>query len=522
MIGVGGDLGRMVNFEDAGPEVRLFPRAGDGEKAPAIPMELAELAQVLPGVVVRGDPSTAVVDATVDSRAAGPGSLFCCVVGERTDGHAFATDAAANGAAALLVERRLDVDLPQLRVESVRSAAGPAAAAIFGRPSERMTVVGVTGTNGKTTTTYMLERAFAAAGATPGLIGTVEVHIGDDVLPVVHTTPEAPELQRLFARMHEAGVGAVGMEVSSHGLALDRVSGTRFACGVFTNLTRDHLDFHGSVEAYEAAKAKLFAGELALRGAINVDDPAGVRIAAGAAVPVVTFAIDSDADVRAIDVVTSAEGSRFTCIAGDEHIAVRVPITGRYNVSNALATLASFHALGLPLEAAADGIAALAGVPGRLEAVDVGQPFTVVVDYAHTPDSLENVLHATRDVCEGRLIVVFGCGGDRDRGKRPLMGKVATTLADLTFVTSDNPRSEDPAAIIVEIEAGAIEGGGAYRTEQDRRAAIRAAVGEARPGDLVVIAGKGHESGQKFADRVVPFDDRVVAREELAALPGRR
>ena len=485
-------------------------------------MEVAELAQVLPGAVVRGDPSTTVVDATVDSRAAAPGSLFCCVVGERADGHTFAADAVANGASALLVERALDLDVPQISVDSVRAATGPAASAVFGRPSEQMTVVGVTGTNGKTTTAFMLERAFAAAEATPGLIGTVEVHVGGDVLPVVHTTPEAPELQRLLARMRDAGVDGVAMEVSSHGLALDRVAGTRFACGVFTNLTRDHLDFHGSLEAYEQAKAKLFAGGLAERGAINVDDPAGVRIVAGAAVPVVTFALDAEADVRAIDVVTNPEGSRFTCVAPGEHVQVRVPITGRYNVSNALATLAAFHALGLPLEAAAAGIAALGGVPGRLEAVDVGQPFTVVVDYAHTPDSLENVLRATREVCRGRLIVVFGCGGDRDRGKRPLMGKVATSLADLSFVTSDNPRSEDPDAIIREIEGGAIEGGGAYRIEADRRAAIRAAVGEARSGDVVVIAGKGHETGQKFDDRVLPFDDRVVAREELAALPGRR
>ncbi|MGH2795470.1 MAG: UDP-N-acetylmuramoyl-L-alanyl-D-glutamate--2,6-diaminopimelate ligase [Actinomycetota bacterium] len=485
-------------------------------------MELAELVQVLPGAVVRGDPSTTVVDATVDSRAAAPGTLFCCVVGERADGHRFAADAAARGASGLLVERWLEVDVPQIRVDSVRGTAGRAASAIFGRPSEQMTVVGVTGTNGKTTTTYMLERAFAATGETPGLIGTVEVHIGGEVLPVVHTTPEAPELQRLFAQMRDAGVRAVAMEVSSHGLALDRVSGTRFACGVFTNLTRDHLDFHGSVEAYEAAKAKLFDGDLGECGAINVDDPAGRRIVASAAVPVVTFAIDHDADVRAVDVTTSAEGSRFTCVAGERQVAVRVPITGRYNVSNALGTLAAFQALELPLEAAVDGIASLGGVPGRLEAVDVGQPFTVVVDYAHTPDSLENVLRATREVCEGRLIVVFGCGGDRDRGKRPLMGTIATSIADLSFVTSDNPRSEDPLAIIGEIEAGAREGGGTYLVEPDRRAAIRAAVMEARPGDLVLLAGKGHETGQKFADQILPFDDRIVAREELAALPGRR
>jgi UDP-N-acetylmuramoyl-L-alanyl-D-glutamate--2,6-diaminopimelate ligase len=485
-------------------------------------MKLTELVSIVRDAALRGDGYVSVTDATVDSRAVSPGTLFCCVPGERADGHDFAADAIARGAAGLLVERWLDVQAPQILVPSVRRSCGPAAAAIFGRPSESMTVIGVTGTNGKTTTTYMLERAFAAAGMTTGLIGTVEVHIGSDVLPVVHTTPEAPELQRLLARMRDAAIDAVAMEVSSHGLALDRVAGTRYACGIFTNLTRDHLDFHGSVGAYEEAKARLFAGGLAEVGAINADDPAGSRIAASAAVPVVTFGIDSPADVRARDVTTTPEGSRFTCVTDRAHVSVRVPVTGRYNVANALGAMAAFHALGLPLEAAADGIASLAGVPGRLEAVDVGQPFTVLVDYAHTPDSLENVLRAARDVCRGRLIVVLGCGGDRDRGKRPLMGTVATTLADQTFITSDNPRSEDPLAIIAEIEAGARDGGRPYEVEPDRRAAIRAAVTAARPGDLVVIAGKGHETGQRFADRVLPFDDRVVAREELAALPGTR
>ncbi len=518
----GGDLGRMVEFPPAGPEFRPFPRAGDGNRTPATSMELAELARILPDAALRGDGSVVVSDATVDSRAAAPGTVFLCIPGARADGHLFAAEAVGRGASGLLVERWLDLDVAQIRVPSVRSASGPASSAIYGRPSEAMTVVGVTGTNGKTTTAFMLERAFAAAGMTTGLIGTVEVHIAAEVVPVVHTTPEAPELQSALARMRDAGVGAVAMEVSSHGLALERASGTRFACGIFTNLTRDHLDFHGSLDAYEAAKAVLFAGDLAQRAAINVDDAAGRRIAAGAAVPVVTFGIEEPADVRAIDVATTAEGSRFTCVAGDDHVAVRVPITGRYNVSNALAALAGFHALGLPLHAAADGISSLVGVPGRMEAVDVGQPFTVVVDYAHTPDSLENVLRAARDVCRERLIVVFGCGGDRDRGKRPLMGRVATALADLSIITSDNPRSEDPLAIIGQIEAGAREAAGAYQVEPDRRAAIRAAVSAAKPGDVVLIAGKGHETGQKFADRVLPFDDRAVAREELAALPGRR
>jgi UDP-N-acetylmuramoyl-L-alanyl-D-glutamate--2,6-diaminopimelate ligase len=481
-------------------------------------MELAELARILPSSEIRGNPSVAITDATVDSRRAAPGAAFFSVPGAHSDGHAFAPEAASRGASAVIVERWVDVDVPQLRVTSMRDAIGPLSAAIFDEPSRAMTVVGITGTNGKTTTTFMLERAFAAAGQRTGLIGTVETHVAGAVLPVLHTTPEAPELQRTLAMMRDAGTGAVAMEVSSHGLALRRVDGTRFACGVFTNLTRDHLDFHNTMEKYEAAKERLFAGGLAERGAINADDPAGARWLAKPAIPLVSYGLGDGAEIRAVDVTTDRDGSRFTCLAGRDRIEVRVPITGRYNVSNALAVLTTFRALELPLAAAAEGIASLPGVPGRLEAIDAGQDFTVLVDYAHTPDSLSVVLRAAREVCDGSLAVVFGCGGDRDRGKRPLMGRVATTMADRTIITSDNPRSEDPLAIVAEIVPGAVEGGGAYEIEPDRREAIRLAVRDARAGDVVVIAGKGHETGQRFADRVVPFDDRTVAREELAAL----
>jgi len=479
-------------------------------------MQLSELARILPGATSRGDPATVVRDAAADSRVVVPGSMFLCVPGERSDGHDFAADAVARGAAVLVVERWLDLDIPQLKVSSVRPAMGVLSASVFGHPSRAMSVVGVTGTNGKTTSTFMLEKSFEAMGLTAGLIGTVEVHIAGDVFPVVHTTPEAPELQRLLARMRDRGVGAVAMEVSSHGLALGRVDGTRFACALFTNLTRDHLDFHPTMEDYEEAKSLLFAEGLSQRGAVNADDVVGRRLLERASIPLTSFSMTSeDADVRAVGIATTRTGSTFTCVAGGERTAIEVRIAGRFNVGNALGVLAVFRALELPLEAAATGIGALTGVPGRMESIEAGQPFTVLVDYAHTPDSLANVLRAAREVCEGSLLVVFGCGGDRDRGKRPLMGRTAVELADVAIITSDNPRSEDPLAIVAEIEAGAREAGHSYQIEPDRRAAIRLAVERARTNDVVVIAGKGHEPGQRFADRVLPFDDRSVAREEL-------
>jgi UDP-N-acetylmuramoyl-L-alanyl-D-glutamate--2,6-diaminopimelate ligase len=330
-------------------------------------------------------------------------------------------------------------------------------------------------------------------------------------------------LQRLLARMRASGVGAAAMEVSSHGLALRRVDGTRFACAVFTNLTQDHLDFHSSMADYFVAKARLFSRELSERAAVNIDDEHGSRLAHEHAIPTVTFAIERRADVRGRDIALDRTGSRFVAEVGRKRLTVHVPIAGRFNVLNALATLAAFHALELSLDAAAEGIAKVPGVPGRFETIDAGQDFTVLVDYAHTPDSLENALRAAAELrAEGaRLVCVFGCGGDRDRAKRPLMGRIAATLADHTVITSDNPRSEDPGAIIATIESGAREGGGSYIVVPDRREAIRAAAAMASAGDVVVIAGKGHESGQEFADRIVPFDDRDVARSILEELCSR-
>jgi UDP-N-acetylmuramoyl-L-alanyl-D-glutamate--2,6-diaminopimelate ligase len=484
---------------------------------PSMPVDGRPLAQLLaeiPEAEVRGDRSVSILDVTYRSSEVGPGSLFFAVPGGRTDGHLFAGDAAAAGGTGVVVERWLEVPCAQVLVPSVRRAMGPMCAAFFGRPSTRMAMVGVTGTNGKTTTTYLLESIFRAAGLRPSVIGTTGVRIAGRHAPFERTTPEAPDLQRLLARMAGEGVTACAMEVSSHGLHQFRVDGTRFTCAVFTNLSQDHLDYHGTLEEYFRAKARLFTPELSERGVVNADAPEGGRLIAGASIPTTTFGLVQGADLRARNVEVSASGIAFDM----DGSRVRSRLRGTFNVYNCLAAAAAARQVGVDHAAIVEGIEVLRGVPGRLEPVECGQAFPVLVDYAHTPDSLENVLRAARELAPGKLIAVFGCGGDRDRGKRPLMGEAATRLADLTIVTSDNPRSEDPEAIIAEIEVGARRGGGAYVLEPDRRAAIRTALAEASPIDVVVIAGKGHETGQEFRDRTIPFDDRVVAAEELAGL----
>ncbi|MDP9342342.1 MAG: UDP-N-acetylmuramoyl-L-alanyl-D-glutamate--2,6-diaminopimelate ligase [Actinomycetota bacterium] len=476
---------------------------------------LADLTAGLPGRTV-GDADVRVTGVTYRSDQVEPGDLFFCVPGTRVDGHEFAPEAAAAGAVAVVAERELALPghVAQVVVPSVREAMGPVSAAFYGRPADRMTVVGITGTNGKTTTTYLLESVFRAAGLAPGVVGTTGVRIDGQPEPFPRTTPEAPDLHRLLVRMLEHGVRAVAMEVSSHGLHQHRVGGFRFACAVFTNLTQDHLDYHDTMEEYFRAKAMLFTPEIAERAAVNLDSPEGRRLV-DTGVPTVTYGVAEGADVRGEDVHTDASGLAFRVGT----LEVRSRLRGLFNVSNCLAALAAARSVGIEDAATAEGIGVLAGVPGRLEPVEAGQDFLVLVDYAHTPDSLENVLRAARPLAKGRVIVAFGCGGDRDRGKRPLMGEVATTLADLTVVTSDNPRSEDPLAIVAEIERGARRGRGRYVVEPDRREAIRMALGEAEAGDVVVIAGKGHETGQEFAGgMVVPFDDRIVAAEELRRL----
>jgi UDP-N-acetylmuramoyl-L-alanyl-D-glutamate--2,6-diaminopimelate ligase len=451
-----------------------------------------------------------------DDRRVAPGTLFFCVRGFTRDGHDFAADAVQRGAAALVVERPLGLGVPEVVVDDVRGAMAQAAARFQGDPSRVLQVVGITGTNGKTTTAYLVRAVLEAGGLRCGLLGTVTSVVGGSERPVVRTTPEAIDLQATLSEMRRAGDAACAVEVSSHALELKRAYGVHYAAAVFTNLTQDHLDFHPDMEAYFATKRRLFT-DLAPRAAVvNVDDPYGRRLAAE--LPhAVTYAISAEADWRVTDLRTSVGGSDFVLWTPDGEAAVSLPLPGRFNVSNAMAALAVARALGVGLDDAVRGLAGAGRVPGRFEPVEAGQDFAVLVDYAHTPDSLENVLDAARGIAEGRVILVFGAGGDRDRAKRPLMGAIAARAADVAIATSDNPRSEDPEAILDELLAGA--GAGALEREVDRRAAIARALQLARPGDVVLIAGKGHEQGQEFAGgRKEPFDDAQVAREALEAL----
>jgi UDP-N-acetylmuramoyl-L-alanyl-D-glutamate--2,6-diaminopimelate ligase len=485
---------------------------------------LDSLARAVGAIVERieGEAMTTVTGLSYDSHAVAPGDLFFCIVGAKSDGHAFARAAAEAGAVALCVERPTGAGLPELVVRDARVAMGELSAAFFGRPADDLLMLGVTGTNGKTTTTYLLESILRADGRTTGLIGTVETRVGNESRPGVRTTPESLDLHRLFAEMRDGGVDAVAMEVTSHALVLRRVAGLRFAVATFTNLTQDHLDFHADMEDYFAAKRSLFIPELAERGAINADDLYGARLADETSVPSLRFGSGAGAEVRAHDVVFSPSASTFRIVTPKGDVSVTTRLVGDFNVSNCLAAAATALQAGVGLGAIEKGISSLAAVPGRFEVVDAGQPFTVLVDYAHTPDSLDNVLRAARSLTRrGRLICVFGCGGDRDKGKRPLMGAVVAQLADVVVITSDNPRSENPDAIIGEIIEGVIaeRADGPDVADPDRRRAIEAAVGAARPGDVVVIAGKGHETQQEFADRTIPFDDRAVAHAVLEALP---
>ena len=471
-----------------------------------------------PGDVIGGRP-VEILDLAYDTRRVGGGALFFCVPGATRDGHDLAGDAVAAGAAALVVERPVAADVPQLVVESVRAAMAVAADTFFGRPTERLTVAGVTGTNGKSTTTYLLRSILQAEGRAAGLVGTVEWIVGGERRDAPHTTPEAIDLQRLFREMLDVGDDAVAIEASSHGSHYRRLDRVRFDALVFTNLTQEHLDLHGDMEEYFQAKRRLFTGVTAPPAAVNIGDPYGRRLAdelaAGHRAPLVTFGLRPEAEVRADRLEVGPHGSTFTA-AGIE-IATRLP--GVFNVENVLGAVAAGLLLDLDEAEIAAGVAGVEDVPGRFEAIDEGQPFAVVVDYAHTPDSLDSVLQAARDLGDGRVIVVFGAGGDRDRGKRPLMGKVARDRAEVVIVTSDNPRSEEPLSIIQDVLQGA---GIDVEIDVDRRTAIQRAIGVAEPGDVVVIAGKGHEQGQEIVGTVHPFDDREVARDALAALRASR
>jgi UDP-N-acetylmuramoyl-L-alanyl-D-glutamate--2,6-diaminopimelate ligase len=494
---------------------------------------LEQLVSGLGHARVEGDPATQVADLAYDTRQVEAGALFFCVRGERVDGHELAGGAVAAGAAALVADHPLEAGVSQVIVPDVRAAMAPIAVRFFGDPSAELAVAGFTGTNGKTTTAFLVRGILEDASRRTGLLGTVKRVVGGVEEEVERTTPEAIDLQRTLRRMRDGGDVACAMEVSSHALAYGRAEGIHFAVKVFTNLTQDHLDFHSDMDEYFLAKRRLFfaddgAGAPSSGTAVvNADDAYGARLAAelreSGGVPV-TFSASGSAEAvfRAEDVQFDVAGARFRCRGPEGEEQVEMPLPGQFNVANALAAIASAHELGIGLAEACATLSGAQRVPGRFEPVDEGQSFAVLVDYAHTPDSLENVLEAAREVTEGRLICVFGCGGDRDRAKRPLMGRIGAELSDLAIVTSDNPRSEDPEAIIAEILAGSGREG--VEVEPDRRAAIAMALDGARDGDTVVIAGKGHEQGQEFeGGRKLPFDDREVAREELrrlAATPG--
>lgn len=468
---------------------------------------LDELVAVCPdGARVIGDATVRPAGITIDSRSVRDGDLFVCIAGATVDGHDHAPAAVAAGAAALLCARPLAIDVPQLVTPDPRRAVGPVAASLYGDPSHDLDVIGITGTNGKTTTAHLLGAILRGCGRAARVHGT---------LSGARTTPEAPDLQARLAEARDAGDRAVVMEVSSHALALHRVDGTRFEVSVFTNLGHDHLDLHGSLEEYFRAKARLFTPSLSRRAVLNVDDPHGRLLADTVDLPVHPFGL---ADAADLEVRTASTTFRW------RGVPVRVPLGGSVNVSNALAALTTAEVLGVAPSDAAVAIADAPPVPGRFELVagPPEYPATVLVDYAHTPDGLDTLLRSVRGVTsEGRLLVVFGCGGDRDVDKRPLMGRVATDLADVVIVTSDNPRHEAPSAIAADI-VSAMSSAARERTvvELDRRAAIGLAIERARPGDVVVVAGKGHESTQVIGDVVTPFDDRTVALEQLGIADG--
>ncbi|RKP55266.1 UDP-N-acetylmuramoyl-L-alanyl-D-glutamate--2,6-diaminopimelate ligase [Cohnella endophytica] len=490
-------------------------------------MNLAELSQQLLLSRIIGDPSVRVLSLEADSRKAKPGNLFFCLPGHTVDGHDYAPQAVAAGASALVTTRELPLPIAQLVVPDTRQALAVLADYFYGKPSHALRPVGITGTNGKTTTTYLIEQIWADAGVSAGVIGTIETRYAGQSVPMSGTTPDVLELQRIFRSMADAGTERCVMEVSSHALEQGRVKGTRFRTAVFTNLTQDHLDYHGTMEAYEAAKGLFFSrlgntysnnpGERNY-AVLNADDDATKRFAKLTSAEVLTYGIDNAADIKASEVKITSMGTTFALetFLGNRQVSLR--LVGKFNVYNSLAALGVAICEGIGLDDAIRSLERIPGVPGRVEPVDEDQDYAVIVDYAHTPDGLENVLNAVKELAKGEVICVFGCGGDRDKTKRPLMGRIASELADKLIVTSDNPRSEDPLAILQDIEAGLKDAGVAperYELEPNRRSAIEKAVEMASPGDVVLIAGKGHETYQIIGDVTHDFDDRLVAKEAI-------
>jgi UDP-N-acetylmuramoyl-L-alanyl-D-glutamate--2,6-diaminopimelate ligase len=488
-------------------------------------VKLKDLLEAVKPVSVRGSADTVVRGVVCDSRQVRPGYVFVCIEGTRQDGAIYIGDALEKGAVAVVSEKPVAVPRAacQAQVSDARLAMSLLAAAFHGNPSDRMKVVGVTGTNGKTTTSYLVRDILKASGLNPGLVGTVEYQIGQRSIPATRTTPDAALLQSMLAQMVAGGCGSVSMEVSSHSLVQKRTAGIEFDVAIFTNLTRDHLDYHGTIDEYYRAKSLLFDqlcnGRKRGTAVINVDDAYGRQLAASRAwpVPLVTFGIDSQASVRAMNVQLGQGGSRFDVVTPWGRLAVALRLMGRYNVENALGAIATAGALGLDLPSVPAVLAGVAQIPGRLEEISNRRGCQIFVDYAHTDDALEHVLATLRETTPGRLIAVFGCGGNRDRTKRPAMGRVADRLADYTILTSDNPRKEDPMAIIREISAG-FSDPTHFRVIEDRRLAIVEALRMAGKGDTVLVAGKGHENFQEFATTTIPFDDRQVVRSELEKL----
>ncbi|MBE0416606.1 MAG: UDP-N-acetylmuramoyl-L-alanyl-D-glutamate--2,6-diaminopimelate ligase [Coriobacteriia bacterium] len=482
-------------------------------------IRLRDLLQGLDATIEGGATDVSVSGVAYRSDRVALGDAFFCIPGFAHDGHDFAADAAARGAVAIVCVRHPEGlgDIAVATVSDTRRALAHASAAFFGHPSHGLAISGVTGTNGKTTTTYLIDSIARAAGRRTGLIGTVETRIGDDRLDAGRTTPESADLQALLARMRDAEIESVAMEVSSHAIDLRRVEGVRFAVAAFTNLTQDHLDYHHTIEEYYSVKRRLFTELDVEERVVNIDDVYGAAMALELDA-VLTVGRDEEADVRAVDEELLPDRTCFTLLTPLGSERIELPLAAEYNVSNALVAAGCGLALGIGLQAIAQGLSSAPQVPGRLERIDSGQRCGVFVDYAHTPDSLAKALKAVRAITPGRVIAVFGCGGDRDPEKRPLMGVAAGSEADHVIITSDNPRSEDPVGIVLQIEDGVRETGVSYEVEVDRRTAIRTALAQAASGDAVLIAGKGHEDYQIFADRTIHFDDREVAHEVLEEL----
>jgi UDP-N-acetylmuramoyl-L-alanyl-D-glutamate--2,6-diaminopimelate ligase len=493
-------------------------------------MTFATMLQALDGRVPvlerRGDLNIAVKGITDDSRAVSIGSLFVAVKGERVDGHQFIPMAVSGGVGGVVAQQPMETGtVPFVYVEDSRKALGLLGSQFYGDPSSRLRMVGVTGTNGKTTTTYVCKAFLEAVHARVGMIGTVAYQVGDTVIPAAHTTPGALELQQLLAKMVTYGCTTAVMEVSSHALAQDRTSGCEYDVAVFSNLTQDHLDFHGTMEAYFQAKLRLFTGlanghKANKRAIVNVDDSYGPRIVERCSVPVWTYALKAKADLRAEDVQLSIQGTAFTAVTPRGNFRVESHLVGEHNVYNLLAAIGVALHEGATPDQIHHAVTQVTNVPGRFERVVAGQPFTVVVDYAHTEDALNRLLMAAETLKTGRIITVFGCGGDRDRGKRPKMGEAAVRSSDVVILTSDNPRTEDPHAILEQVELGVVKALGQrphvqYRKIPDRREAIETAVREAREADMVLIAGKGHEDYQIVGTTKHHFDDREVARQAI-------